>query len=292
MRTFLLMVAAAFTGVLLFVALAYAYFCCWQQPFGNAPASLPFPGKPETTLQAVPPIAERDRFYGTHGSTMGSFPDSARHTALAAGPGKITGRVTASGQPVQGLRLRLALNGAAMSQWAVTGADGRYEVALPYGRYRVDGYQIDSSIADSVLAGKTDAPQRVPFEREPIEVAEGRAGEGIDLDYVDPVRKLGPKGAVKAGEPIVVSWEPYPGAAAYRLQVVEARERNDFESQRRLFEWQARPLVNGTRADLAALKVELKKGYYYTVEIEALDQRNLPLSQSIHNFGRPDFRVE
>jgi hypothetical protein len=290
-KTFLLMLASAFCGALLFAVAVYGYFY-WQFSNAGPGKTVRFPSRSERTVDAVPPIVEEKRFHGTHASTTGHFPRDARETVLAAGPGKIVGSVASGGKPVQGLRLRLALNGAVMSQWATTDADGRYAVALPYGKYRVDGYEIDSSVANSVLAGKTDGPRQAPFHQDLTMVAAGKPGEGLDLDYVDPVRKLGPRGDVSLAQPVVLSWEPYPGAIAYRLQLIERRERGDYESERRVFvEWRDQPIVSGTSANLAEYKVALKKDHYYTFEVEALGELNRSLSRSPRDFNRMDFRV-
>jgi hypothetical protein len=291
MKTFLLMLASAFCGALLFVVAVYGYFQ-WQYSRIESGSSVRFPPRSEKTVDTAPPIVEEQRFYGTHASTMGRFPQNARETVLAAGPGKLLGSVTSNNKPVRGLRLRLALNGAVMSQWATTGADGNYAVSLPYGKYRVDGYEIDSSTADSVLAGKTDGPRQPPIHRDVIAVEAGKPGKGLDLGYVDPVKKLGPSGEVSLAQPVILSWEPYPGAVAYRLQIIERRERGDYESERRVFvEWRDQPIVPGTSANLAEYKVALKKDHYYTFEVEALGELNRSLSRSPRDFNRMDFRV-
>lgn len=288
MKTFLLMLGSALFGALLAVVGAYMYF--WSQVSRlEAGAQVRIPPRSERTVTTAPPLTER--FYGTHAMMSGEFAQSSRNTVLAAGPGKIAGSVTSDGKPLAGLRLRLALNGAVMSQWATSGADGRYEVALPFGRYRVDGYELDSSTVHKILAGKTDGPLRPMHPREATEVAEGKAGIGLDLAYVNPVRKLGPSGEVRLDQPVVVTWEPYPGAAAYRLQLIEQKDPSDYESQRRIFEWRERPVVSGTRFELADHKVALRSGHHYAIEIEALDERRRPLAQSARAFDRMDFRV-
>lgn len=291
MKTFLLLIASAFLGALFFAIGVYFYFY-WQ--FAHFPAGgevrLP-PAQEGRTVAAAPPIVERETFYGSHGVFGGGFSPGGEHAVLAAGPGKIVGAVTSSGKPLQGLRLRLALNGSVFSQWAVTDAGGRYEVALPYGKYRVDGYELDSQAAYRLLAGKTDAPRQGYGQVDVIVVDAGKPGRGIDLAFVDPVRKLGPVGDVSLAKPVVITWQPYAGAAAYRVQLVEQSDPRDYESQRRLFDWRERPVVSGTSLDLAKQKVELKKGHYYTVEIEALDDRKRTLSQSARRFDRADFRT-
>ena len=288
MRTFLLMLGSAVSGALLVVVAVYAYFC-WQVSRVEAGAELRFPPRSENSVALAPPLVEP--FYGTHGVTSGDFSSAARDTVLAAGPGKIVGTVTSDGRPLAGLRLRLALNGAVMSQWGTTGNDGRYEVAVPFGNYRIDGYKLDSSVANRLLAGKTDGPFRHIPHQEVIAVAEGKPGQGLDLAYVEPVRKIGPRGEVRLDQPVVVTWQPYPGASAYRLQLVEQKDPRDYESQRRLFEWRERPVITGTRAELADYKVALRKGHHYAIEIEALDERRRTLAQSTRSFERMDFRV-
>ena len=288
MKTFLLMLGSAFGGVLVFVAAVYGYFY-WQYSRVEPGAVVRFPPRNEKTVAVAPPIVER--FYGTQASLAREFSPTARQTVLASGPGRIVGSVTSSGKPLPGLRLRLALNGAVMSPWATTGVDGRYEVALPYGKYRIDGYELDSSAASTALAGKTDGPGHSYHPADVIVVEEGKLGRGLDFAYVDPVRKLGPSGDVKLAQPVIVSWQPYPGAVAYRLQLIEQEDARDYQNQRRMFEWRERPIVSSTSANLVEHKITLKKGYYYTLEIEALDERNRALSQSARHFDKADFRV-
>jgi len=290
MKTFLLMLGSAVCGVLLFVAAVYGYFY-WQYSRVGPGAAIHFPPRSEKTAAVAPPVVELERFYGTHSRLAGEFPMSARQTVLAAGDGKIVGSVTSGGKPLPGLKLRLALNGGVMSQWATTGADGRYEVSLPYGKYRIDGYGLDSNVAHAVLAGKTDGPRQGLHRRDVTVVEADKPGQGLDFAFVDPVRKLGPSGDIKLAQAVIVSWQPYPGAAGYRLQLIEQTDPRDYESQRPLFEWRERPIVSGTRANLAEQKIALRKGYYYTVEIEALDERHRTLSQSPRNFDEADFRV-
>lgn len=284
------MLASAFCGVLLFIAAVYGYLM-WQFSNAGPGTTVRLPPFGEKTVATAPPVVDRERFFGTHASMSGEFSMASRNTVLAAGPGRITGSAKSDGKPLQGLRLRLALNGGVMSQWATTGADGRYEIEVPYGKYRVDGYELDSSSANTVLAGKTDGAHERYHLREVTDVEAAKPGRGLDFAFVDPVRKLGPRGELRLAEPVVLRWEPYAGAAAYRVQVTERKDPQDFESQRNLFEWRERPVVRATSVDLAEYKAALKKGHHYVVEIEALDERNRVLSQSPRNFATPDFRV-
>jgi hypothetical protein len=290
MRTFLLMVGSALCGIVLFVAAVYGYFWYQWSHAGPGGEVRLMPGR-QTTVTIAPPVADTDRFHGSHASFAGEFSPASRNKLLAAGPGKLVGSVTSNGKPLQGLRLRLALNGAVMSQWATSGADGKYEIAVPYATYRVDGYELDSSNVSSLLGGKIDGPRLQPFGRETVVVAEGSPARAIEFSFVDPVRKKVPGGDVSAAKPVVISWEPYPGASAYRIQVVEQKDPADYTSHQRLFEWRQQPVVSGTSADLAEQGVKLKKGYFYTIEIEALDDNRRKLSEAPRNFHKADFRV-
>lgn len=289
MKTFFLMLASAFCGALITVALAYGYFI-WQFQRSEA-GRVSIPPRNEKTVDAAPAVNDAERFHGTYGSYIGEFPQSARDTVLAAGPGRLTGKALSGAQPVQGLRLRLALNGGVMSQWGTSGADGRYEIALPYGEYRIDGYELDSAVVNKVLGGKTDGPGNGPHGHYKVSVAEGKPGEALDFVFVEPVRVKAPSGEVSAEASLVISWEPYPGAASYRLQLSEQESRRDFGSHSYVFDWNKRPVVNGTNANVAELGAKLKKGHYYTVYVEALDERRRQLSQSPRHFDQPTFRI-
>jgi hypothetical protein len=291
MRTFLLMLGSALGGVIIFVAGVYVYL--WHQWSRMEPgAVLHLPGRGEKTVSSAPPIVSTERFYGTFAMMAGGFPPDARQTVLAAGPGKLVGVVTSGGNPLQGLRLRLALNGAVMTQWAVSGAEGRYEIPVPYAKYRLDGYELDSEVVHKVLGGKIDGPrhQMHPLQ-EVVVVEEGKPANALDFAFVDPVRKKGPRGDVSLAQPVIASWEPYPGASAYRLQLIEQQDPADYAGHKRLFEWRQRPIVAGTSANLAEQGAKLQKGYYYTVEIEALDDNKRKLSEAPRTMQRADFRV-
>lgn len=290
MRTFLLMLGSAVCGVVFFVAAVYGYFWYqWSRAEGAATVS--FPPRSEKTVNAVPPIAESERFLGSTAVLHGDFSPASRQTVLAAGPGKLAGSVTSSGKPLQGLRLRLALNGSVMSQWALSAADGTYEIAVPYGKYRVDGYELDSSSAHKMLSGKIEGPRENYHPQASVVVAEGKPGKGIDFMFVDPVRKKGPDGDVSLARPVVLAWEPFPGARTYRIQIMEYKDPADYAGYAQLFPWREQPVTQDTTLNLAEQKVALKKGYYYNVQIQALDAENRMLSETPRSFRKADFRI-
>jgi hypothetical protein len=196
------------------------------------------------------------------------------------------------GSAIAGVPIRLALNGSVMSQWGKTGPDGKYAIAVPYGEYRVDGYELEPRQVDPLLGGKTDSPRNWGYHRaESFRVAEGVPGAGVELDYIDPVIVVAPKGAVLASQPIVLKWQPYPEATSYRLQLEEFRRAGDFQNERWLFDWSERPVVEGTTFDLDAKGVKLRPGYHYQVRVEALGASRRILSNTGNRFAVTDFHV-
>src|SRR6185503_4507897 len=123
---------------------------------------------------------------------------------------------------------------------------------------RIQGYELDSQAANKVLAGKIDNPNN-EHSGDVMNVASGRDGTGLKLDFVDPVKKKEPKGEVSLDKPVVISWESYPKASTYRLQLVERKAPRDYAGEQRLFRWSQRPLVSTTSADPANHGVTLKK---------------------------------
>jgi hypothetical protein len=287
LKTTLLVLGSALGGIVVFVAAAggYLYFKFFTL---GPPAPGEFLPRP-SIVHTPPPIKHDASFLGSHGVTMGGFSHD-RGRMLAAGPGKLAGRITASGKPAQGLRLQLALNGEIFSQWGTSGADGRYEISVPYGKYRIDGYKLDSSSANAALAGRIDSPGNV-HDSGVFEVAEGRVGKALELDFVEPVKKLGPQGEVSLEQPLVVTWAPYPGATEYRIQLVEQPTPGTPMAQKRLFDWNSQPKTAATAINLTERGVRLRKGYYYSYEIGALDSDGRELSNTPSSWRHPDFQA-
>lgn len=292
-KTVLLMIVSAIVGIVLFV-IGVLGWLTYRVNAGDGLPSIPFPGgarstgRSETTVAAPPEI--KQRFLGIHGTFSGGF-STDRNKVLAAGPGAIAGTVRVDGRPATGVKVRLALNGSVMSQWSEVDADGRYAIAVPYGDYRIDGYELDDRTSNAVLGGKTDSPRNNRYhEEDTFTVAEGRAGSGPELQYVDPIVKIGPKGTVSASKAIILEWRPYPKAASYRLQVTGRPDEDDYSNQFQVFGWRERPVVNGTSFDLTGHGAKLRTGYVYTVDISALDAEGKTLVETSHNL-RPDFKV-
>jgi hypothetical protein len=240
-------------------------------------------------VDAPPQLSSTRRFLGTTGVYSNDFLDHRSGDTLAAGDGRIVGKVLRDEQPASGVTLRLALNGSVTSQWATTDATGAYTVAVPFGRYRIDGYEIQWASAQRVLAGKIDSPRNLHSSGE-FEVSQDSVGEGLTLRYIDPVVVLGPAGDVPSSGAVVVSWEPYTGAARYRVQLWESDGTGDGVARDAVFPWNERPQVSETSVDLTAAGVILNPGSYYTIEIYAMDANGRQLSQTARTWQEANFR--
>jgi hypothetical protein len=182
------------------------------------------------------------------------------------------------------------LNGSAKSVWADTDASGTYSIPVPYGDYRIDGYELDQATADRLLAGKIDSPANSDFRRR-FEVVEAQPGVSLTLEYVNPVIVLGPKGNVALGDDVAITWAPYPNAASYRIQIYESESSTGYIGGRGLFPWNDRPTVQGTVLNLREAGMEPKSGHYYRVEIDALDEDRVAISTNPTRFGEALFWV-
>ena len=65
----------------------------------------------------------------------------------------------------------------------------------------------------------------------------------------------------------------------------------DPTQQKRLFDWNGQPRTSATTINLSEHGVRLKKGYYYSVEIDALDGIGRKLSNSPSTWRHPDFQA-
>ncbi|HSS28367.1 MAG TPA: hypothetical protein VLL50_10470, partial [Usitatibacter sp.] len=123
-----------------------------------------------------------------------------------------------------------------------------------------------------------------------IQVAENSPATGPDLDYVEPVRLTGPSGDVSLAKPIVVSWKAYPGAASYRIELTEMKNRGDWNGNP-VFRWPDRPEVLETSINLTQSHAQLHAGSYYRVEVEALDPSMAIIANTGNRFREIDFHV-
>jgi hypothetical protein len=271
-------------AVALFLVSTVAFYFVFPAMIGREMVMMP----EQEVIHTPPDVSRRDRFLGIGGAYSGGFSHDMNRV-LSAGPGRIVGVATVDGQPLAGLRLRLGLNGSVMSRWATTSADGRYEIRVPYGKYRIDGYDLDTKTADMVLPGKIGHPQN-GHSSGTFEVSEGAPGQGLNLRFVDPVILDMPKHRFSADENIVVQWKPYPGANEYIIQIYEKANAHAFGASNPIFEWNERPVMTEPIIDLGDYDIELKADHYYTVAIDA-SGNGWPISRTADHFSGYDFTV-
>lgn len=242
----------------------------------------------ERVVNSPPTINQTPGYLGSIGSYAGNFLDKKDGT-LAPGPGKIVGSVLINDNPIAGLKLRLALNGSVMSQWATSNDMGKYSIKVPYGQYKIDGFELDFESANAVLAGKIEHPDS-NFSTGVFSVNEDEDGIGLTLKFVDPVIKKFPKSKYSINENVVVSWLSYPGAAQYKLQINEKQDPHSY-NETSIFDWPLRPVVYGTSFDFNEHGVKLKAGHFYEIEIEALDDKSTIVSRTSRKHMGYDFEV-
>lgn len=238
----------------------------------------------------VPEIFEGGQFQGATISHDGDF-EYDPSAVLSGGDAGITGRVLAEGEPVESLRLRLALNGSVLSQWAVTDSEGRYKVPVPPGEYKIHGYELDRRSANQTLSGLIGPPDRQAPKEERFTLESGQSAPGLNLEYIAPVAKLAPTGQVSLDSQIVARWEAYPGADHYLLQVLKSPRSEFLDTRQVVFEWQDRPRIDGTEVDLRDIGVPLEAGQFYYLEIIALGPDGRRLSQTPRTYWSSDFEV-
>ncbi len=235
-----------------------------------------------------PPIIEG--YLGSTGVSSGEVSD-AENNVLAAGPGEIRGVVVGDSKKVTGLRLRLGLNKSVYSQWTTTNADGEYSAAVPYGEYKIHGFQLDPEAANRALPGLIVSPMN-QHSSDRFVVADGEPGVGLRLQFVKPVVKNTKKRLFTLDEPVVLAWEPYPGASSYRVQVHQKANSNDYLGNHTLFNWSDMPEVSDASLNLQNFTENLTSGYFYTYHITAISEDGARLSESQRKHQGYDFQIQ
>lgn len=226
------------------------------------------------------------------GGTRDNITDKRSSTGiLSGGPGLIVGQVLANKAPVQGLKLKLTLNENLSSQWITTSQDGSYELSVPFGEYRVDGYELDKDSANNVLGGMIDHPQIVPLTGSVFEVRQGLNSRGPTFRFVDPVRIRFEKKQYFPSELIRIEWNAYPGAKLYTVQVYEKKDPLSARGQREIFSRSSRPSMTDTYIDLNTHSIDFKPGYFYTIEVIARDERINIISKTPEPNSGYDFEI-
>ncbi len=242
----------------------------------------------ENVVREVPSISSTGRFLGSPGIYSGDFLDNKKGV-LSGGEGVISGNALVNKKQLEGLKLRLALNGSVMSQWATTDANGVYRVSVPYGEYKIDGYELDYSIANRVLPNKINHPEN-KHSTGNFKVGADQEGRGLHFRFVDPIIKRMDKSKYTKGEKVILKWEEYPEAIGYTVQVYEKPDANSWKSTD-LFHWPERPNISGTELDLSQYDFELKPGYFYVFEVEARNSKGSLLSNTNRDHSGLDFEI-
>ncbi len=269
-----------------FIIISTLYFKYLFTPIINS--SLVSDNAEINEIQEAPQIQQG--FLGSTATYSGGFTID-RNTVLSSGSGKIKGLVTANGKPVMGLKLRLALNGKVKSQWVTTNSLGEYLLSVPYGKYKIDGYELDNQSANIVLSGLINAPVRFHFS-DAFSVTKNKQGDGIHLVFVDPIIKITKQTIYQINDPILISWKPYKEATQYRLQVYEKSAPYEYRGNHTLFSSLDKPEINKTKINLKDLTKDLKSGYYYTYEVQAIDADGKIISKTEDTFQSYDFKIE
>lgn len=247
-------------------------------------------GASGSTVHSPPRVQEQKRFLGSTSITSSEFSRDKRDNSLAQGPGEIIGQARENDRPVVGLKLHLALNGSVMSPWTTTNNQGSYFIRVPYGEYRIDGYEIDFETANVVLNGKIGHPQNA-HSSTPFRVAQEEKGKGLNFRFVEPIKKILPKTRFSLAENVVISWEPYPGAAHYEVQIYEKSDPHAYVGRDAIFDWVSRPKVTDTSFDLNKHGVQMKANHFYFVEIHAHGPNRAILSHTGQMLQGYDFEV-
>jgi hypothetical protein len=213
-----------------------------------------------------------------------------RKATLTGGPGTIVGKAVVNDTPVSGLALRLALNGSVMSEWATTNPQGEYVINVPFGEYRIDGFDLDLGTANAVLDGKIDDPQGFR-PTETFQVKSDASAPGLILKFVDPIEKRIEKRKFSVSEDIVLNWAPYPGASEYSVQVYEKSDPRAFAGNSPLLDWLHLPHVSSPAFSLTEHGIEPKVGHYYTLEVRAHNDVMRIISQTARDSLGYDFEV-
>lgn len=230
------------------------------------------------------------QFLGSTGRTMGAEFDWSSRKVLAESTGIIRGRVTADGVPRAGLKVRLFLSGI-RSAWATSDTSGTYEIRVPPGKYRYQGYEIDHRSAFEVLPGMIEKDRDGLMVEEPaIDARASQPGKGPDLDYATAVTTVSPApGAVLPRSRVRLEWAPYRGAASYEVVITEGNRNG--RGSRRPLNW-SEPFKTTTAFLVVPSSIVFDPSKSYSWAVTALDTNGEALSRSPERYAERGFLVE
>ena len=292
-----LLFGAGFTVSMITIIWLYSYFSMQQiansineyNHLSNVESQPTNKVKSESKELSAPPIKGKEQYLGSTAVFSSRF-KRGTGAVLPKGSGKIIGKVFANNKPIEGVTLRLALNGSHMSQWAVSDKDGRYEVPVPNGEYRIDGFSLNTRSSEK-LSGLILHPNMSTGSEEEFTVSKERSGEGLTFRFVSPVKRLGKHQVFKLEDDIKVKWESYPNADKYEVQILEKSEPHSYKTKP-LFKCMSLPEVVDPQINLKNYGVSFKPDHYYIVDVKAI--RSEPyevLSQMDRKVMGYDFKV-
>lgn len=281
---------AGFTVVFIVILEIYAEYIFKPRYEREILAGSTSPSPSRATVD-VPPVLPKKATY--LGPKSYYSPDFKLNKAvdLSAGPGIIVGSAHLNNKPLANLKLRLALNGTALSEWTETDKHGQYTVRVPFGEYRIDGFRFDSAITDSILAGKIENPVH-NFKSGYFNVSEDTEGRGTLFRFVSPIEITVPKKRYRLNEPVKFHWSAHPGADNYIIQVLAKPDPYKFFGSSTLFRgWSNQPMTSETSFTLEPEKHGLKPGLFYNINVRALKNKNKPISKSATKHSGYDFEI-
>jgi hypothetical protein len=264
-----------------------------RMPLGGRPifpgVRLPLPDMKTSLPQ------KRTGYLGSTGTYFGHF-DWNSQKVLAASSGTIQGTVRANGKPVARLKLRLFLAPDLRTQWATSDREGRYSIAVPSGKYRLAGWELDNVSADVVVAGMIRKEPSWFFDWSEttgkiLDIKAEGVTAGPDMEFIDPVERVHPILGVHVAPDVVFRWKPYPGTSHYTLQVQDhgSHPYRRTESLAPFFHMPRK--IRGTTTTARRAGYSLEPGHYYSWQVSACDSNGRTISQSADPWSA-NFKVE
>lgn len=268
-----LIITSAIGGIILFLAAIYGYnYIQYKNSIEDK------------TISTPPPIEKnkpQKKYLGILGVTSGQF-DWKNAKKLTPGKGEILGHILKDGAPCEGVELKILLNGNTSTEYGKSNAEGQYLIKVPYGEYRIDGWQLKFDSVDEILDGKILEPLS-SYNFQNIVISTNNPANGPSLNFIDPIKIIQPKGIINYSENIKIQWSKVKSAKKYRIQIVDRGANLHGSDYIPLFETNNdRPITITNEVSLKDIGVELSKGHYYTVMVEALNDINERITESPH----------
>lgn len=270
-KLILIILSSAIAGIVLFIAGIYGY------------SYFKFKGYEDHNKASTSPVIKKEevkeRYLGSVGRTAGRF-DWKNQKDLAPGEGKIKGHILKHGSPCPGIKIQILFDGNLASEFAASDENGEYIIKVPYGEYRIDGWKIDHQTADKFVAGKILEPE-LHFISDTITVSENSIAKGPSLNFIDPIKILTPLGIIPYSKNVEIEWSKVNGTKQYRIQIIDRGANIRGTDYRPLFQtYDDRPTTKNSAISTKDMGINLEPGHFYTLEIQALNDINRPISES------------